>query len=514
MATKLLIPILLCFLAASASALSQQQSRPLEYQLQAQQCNMDRISSSQPTIRMQHEGGVTEVWDSQEDQFICAGIAPFRDVIEPQSLSVPKFFPAPRLVYIEQGRGVLGINFPGCPPTFHSGGQQQQQQYQRGPRRMMSGRGDEHQKIHRIQQGDIVAIPHGAATWSYNDGNQDLIYVTIVDLNNDLNQLDQNFRGFLLGGGRSDARQSQRELRGRGSQGSRRGWRGTEGQQWMSPNIFQGFDEELIAEAFNVQTETVRRMQNDNRGMIVRCQEEMRFVTEEEEQMQQMGWGRQGQRGSRFVNENDEKSLPAAADEEQEQENGIEEGFCNMKIKHNLERPVQADFFTREAGRINIANRDKLPILGFLDMSAERGSIMPRAMYTPHWSMTDHRAVYVLRGDLQVQISDDKGNQIMNNRVQEGEMFVIPQFFATMGMAGNQGCEYVTFKTSGRTMKHQMAGYSSVMRAMPIDVLSNSFQMSPREAEQLKCNRDPESMLFSPIRGSSSSRRYPTNPVA
>ncbi|CAN1292179.1 11S globulin seed storage protein 2 [Linum perenne] len=198
---------------------------------------------------------------------------------------------------------------------------------------MMGGTQDEHQKIHRIREGDVIAIPSGVATWAYNDDSQDLIYVTFVDLNNDDNQLDQNLRR------RKSYQTGTRTTRGEGRQAS------------FTPNIFQGFDEELIAESFNVPAETVRRMQSDNRGMIVRCQEEMRFVTEEEEQMQEMDRWRQSK--------------------------GVEETYCSMKIKHNLEKPLQADVFTRDAGKINIVNRDKLPILGYLDMSAERGTLMP-----------------------------------------------------------------------------------------------------------------------------------------
>ncbi|CAN0886057.1 11S globulin seed storage protein 2 [Linum grandiflorum] len=461
MSTKLAAALLL--LSCLAASAEHNQVRRQDYEFQAQQCNLDRISPLQPTFPLKSEGGVTEFWNPQEDQFICAGVAPFRDVIEPQSLSVPKFFPAPRLIYVQQGNGVLGLNFPGCPALYHSG--QAQGQQQQGPRRMMgvSG-GDEHQKIHRIREGDVIAVPSGVATWAYNNGNQDLVYVTFQ-------------------------RQSRQTWGRRTYQTGSRSEQGREvgGQPLMGANVFQGFDEELISEAFNVPVETVRRMQNDNRGIIVRCQEEMSFVTEEEQQMQEMDRWRQS-KGGRY-NEQDE--------------NGVEETYCSMKIKHNLERPLHADFFSRDAGKINIVNRDKLPILGYLDMSAERGTILPNAMYTPHWSVTDQRVVYVVRGELQVQISDDKGNQIMNDRVQEGEMFVIPQFYATMGMGGNQGCDYLTFKTSGKPMKHQMAGYTSVMRAMPIDVISNAFQMSPREAEQLKMNRDPETMLLSPTRGSS-----------
>lgn len=116
--------------------------------------------------------------------------------------------------------------------------------------------------------------------------------------------------------------------------------------------------------------------------------------------------------------------------------------------------------------------------------------------------MTDQRVVYALRGELLLQLVDDNGDAIMNERVKQGDMFVIPQFFATMGRAGRDGFEWVTFKTSSQPMKSPLAGYTSVMRAMPIEVITNSFQCSPGEAQQLKRNRDPQSMLFSPTRTS------------
>lgn len=239
-------------------------------------------------------------------------------------------------------------------------------------------------------------------------------------------------------------------------------------------NIFRGFDEELMAEAFNVPRETVRRMRQDsNRGLIVKCREDMRIMSSDQEEQEEF------------------ESSPR---------NGLEETFCTMKIKHNIELHRQADVYTKQGGRINIANQQKLPILQFLDMSAERGHLMPNALYTPHWSMTDNRVVYALRGELNAQIVDERGNTLMNERVREGEMFVIPQFYATLMRAGNNGFEWVSFKSSSQPMKNPMAGSISVMRAMPIDVISNAYQISPREAEQLKTNRVPQSMPLSPTR--------------
>lgn len=96
----------------------------------------------------------------------------------------------------------MGLTYPGCAETYESqtsedlrsrresqgrlGGQGEQQ---RGSRRT-----DQHQRVHRIRRGDILAIPAGGAHWCYNDGNQELVAFAVMDLNNHANQLDQQFR--------------------------------------------------------------------------------------------------------------------------------------------------------------------------------------------------------------------------------------------------------------------------------------------------------------------------------
>jgi len=88
----------------------------------------------------------------------------------------------------------MGVSYPGCPETYHN---DQQFSRDRGQgQRGMSG--DQHQKVHRIRRGDVIAVPAGAAHWCYNDGNEELIAVSVLDLNNQANQLDQNLRVIFL----------------------------------------------------------------------------------------------------------------------------------------------------------------------------------------------------------------------------------------------------------------------------------------------------------------------------
>lgn len=53
---------------------------------------------------------------------------------------------------------------------------------------------DEHQKVHRLRQGDIIALPAGVSYWCYNDGDIPVVAVQVFDLSNTANQLEPRRR--------------------------------------------------------------------------------------------------------------------------------------------------------------------------------------------------------------------------------------------------------------------------------------------------------------------------------
>ncbi|KAH6805052.1 hypothetical protein C2S51_029883 [Perilla frutescens var. frutescens] len=393
-----------------------------------------------------------------EAQFQCAGVVAMRNTLRPNALSLPNYHPNPRLVYIERGEGFIGVIFPGCAETYHSG-EQASFESREGQQKQGGSARDSHQQIHRIRRGDIVVLPPGSVHWCHNDGSEDLVAVSINDLNHQSNQLDQKFRAFYLAGG-VPAGQGKQEA----------------GMETFH-NIFQAFDAELMAEAFNVSPDIIRRMQatEEERGLSVMARESMRYIRPEE------------------VKEYSSRR-PS------EQYNGLEESFCSMKILSNLDNTREADVYSRQAGKLNVVDMHKLPILRFIDMSAEKGTLFPNAMLSPDWAMQGHTIVYVTKGNAKVQVVDHKGQSLMNDKVQQGEMFVVPQFYTSTAQAGNEGFEWVSFKTSGLPMRNQVAGYTSALRAMPLQVLTNAYQMSPNEAQAIKTNRGSQSYLLSPSR--------------
>ncbi|XP_051118924.1 11S globulin seed storage protein 2-like [Andrographis paniculata] len=408
---------------------------------EARQCRLRRLDAVQPRRSFRSEGGSTELWDERSEQFQCAGVGAMRNVLKPKALSLPNYQPYPRLIYIEKGQAVISVALPGCAETFHD-----------LPAGSESRRGDRdsHQKVHRIRRGDVVAIPAGAVHFCYNDGDEELVAVSVNDLSHRSNQLDQNFRAFYLAGGVPAAgKQEEENFR----------------------NIFRAFDAELLAEAFNVRPEIIEKMQAEEqaeRGLSIIPKEPLKFVFPDEE----------ARRNS----------------------NGLEETFCSMTIRAALDNRRDADISSRQAGKLNVVDRNKLAILNYIDMSAEKGNLFPNALLSPGWNMHGHGVVYVTGGAAQVEVADNNGKILMSDMVKEGDMFVVPQNFMSAARAGDDGFEWVSFKTSGWPMRNEAAGYTSVMRAMPVDVLTNAYKMSPEEARSLKMNSGGQTVLMSPRR--------------
>lgn len=134
----------------------------------------------------------------------------------------------------------------------------------------------------------------------------------------------------------------------------------------------------MIAEAFGVSPDLIRRMQNQNtdKGIIVQLRERLRVVAPEQEdeefEHEEEEPFRRRRRGRRFnAEEGAEEDVGATA------ENGFEETFCTMKVRQNIDVRREADVHSRQAGKLNIVNMHKMPILQYIDMSAERGRLNP-----------------------------------------------------------------------------------------------------------------------------------------
>ncbi|URE26689.1 glutelin, partial [Musa troglodytarum] len=455
------------------------------------QCRIEKLSALELTRRVPSEAGYTEYFDQFNEQLQCVGVAASRRTIQPRGLLLPTF----------SRRGIIGTVFPGCPETFQSF-QQTEQQWEPVAGGCQRFR-DEHQRIHYFREGDIIALPAGVAYWSYNNGEVAVVAITTFDTSSTANQLDRQHREFLLAGRERLVEQgSQIEVRL---------------QQIKGNNLLSGFELDPLAEALGVDRELVRKIQNldDRRGEIVRVasglqvlqaswMREQEVPQPEREPRQECQEGRGCQSNLLEVLQASRQSEQLAREREVRQEcqegrgcqSNVLEAYCSMKIRQNIGDPSRADYFNPRAGRITTLNSQKLPILRFVQMSAVRALLRPNAIRSPHWNVNAHSIVYALRGYSRVQVVGHRGQTVFVGELRQGQLLVVPQYFAMMFQAQRETFEWVSIKTNDNAMVNHFVGKTSALRGMPVEVLMNSYCISREEAMQLKFNRGNELALF------------------
>ncbi|XP_071724674.1 LOW QUALITY PROTEIN: 11S globulin seed storage protein Jug r 4-like, partial [Rutidosis leptorrhynchoides] len=439
------------------------------------ECQLEQLNALKPDNRVQTDAGLIETWNPNHEQFRCSGVAVVRKTIERNGLSLPEFSNSPQLIYIVQGKGVGGSIIPGCPETYHESeiGVQGQQ-----------GRSlDQHQKLRRFREGDVIAVPAGVAHWCYNDGDAPLITVVLYDTSNSANQLDNldAYTFHMAGNPRKEHRRQQEYLqeglRGHGQQEPPYYQR--HGQRQECNNIFCGFDTRILSDVFNVDESTIKKIQSqdDNRGSTVRVKgESLKVISpprlrEEEE-------------GRRHKEEEEHGERRHGG----ESDNGLEEGMFTMRVIENIGDADSADVYTPRAGRTSTLNSNNLPVLRQLRLGAERGSLYKNGMMVPHWNLNAHSIMYAIRGSARVQVVDNFGRSVFDGTVQKGQILTVPQNYAVVKQAESEGFDWISFKTNDNAMITTLSGKTSAIRAIPEQVLANSFMISREEARKLKFN--------------------------
>ncbi|KAF8111721.1 hypothetical protein N665_0073s0077 [Sinapis alba] len=425
------------------------------------ECQLDQLNALEPSQIIKSEGGRIEVWDHHAPQLRCSGFAFERFVIEPKGLYLPTFLNAGKLTFVVHGHGLMGRVIPGCAETFMDSpvfgqgqGQGQQGQGQEQGQGQGQGQGfrDMHQKVEHLRCGDTIATPPGVAQWFYNNGNEPLILVSAADIANNLNQLDRNLRPFLLAGNNP---QGQQWLQGRGQQ--------------KQNNIFNGFAPQILAQAFKISVETAQKLQNQqiNSGNIIKVQGQFGVIRPPLRQGQGQGQGGQQPQG---------------------EANGLEETFCSMRFTENLDDPSSADVYKPSLGYITTLNSYSLPILSYIRLSALRGSIRNNAMVLPQWNVNANAALYVTKGKAHIQMVNDNGQRVFDQELSKGQLLVVPQGFAVVKRATSEQFQWIEFKSNDNAQINTLAGRTSVMRGLPLEVISNGYQISPEEARRVKFN--------------------------
>lgn len=125
-----------------------------------------------------------------------------------------------------------------------------------------------------------------------------------------------------------------------------------------------------MAEALGVNPDLARRLQsqNDQRGEIVRVERGLQLLRptrSQEEQEQPEEYETERYPGEIYGQGKPQYRANFS--------NGLDENFCALNIRYNINDPNRADIYNPQGGRITTLNSQKLPILNLVQLSATRG---------------------------------------------------------------------------------------------------------------------------------------------
>ncbi|CAJ2632984.1 legumin A [Trifolium pratense] len=489
MANKLLaLSLSLCFLLFGGCL-------ALREQPQQNECQLERLNALEPDNRVESEGGMIETWNPNNRQFRCAGVALSRATLKRNSLRRPFYSNAPQEIFIQQGNGYFGMVFPGCPETF-----EEPQESQQGEGRRFR---DRHQKVNRFREGDIIAVPTGVVFWMYNDQETPVIAISLTDMGSSQNQLDQMPRRFYLSGNHEQEflRYQKQQVKGR------------EEQDNEGNNIFSGFKRDFLEDALNVNRHIVDRLQGKNedeeKGAIVKVEGGLSIMSPPERQPRHHSGSRQEEDEERWQprphksrreqeQEDDEKhGRPHHKGGSRWQDNGLEETICTARLHQNIGSSSSPDIYNPQAGRIKTITSLDLPVLNWIQLSAEHGSLHKNAMFVPHYNLNANSILYALKGRAWIQVVNCNGNTVFNGELEAGRALIVPQNFAVAAKSLSDRFTYVAFKTNDNAAIARLAGTSSTLSGMPVDVIAATFNMQRNEARQVKSN-NPFKFLVPP----------------
>ncbi|KAI5056177.1 hypothetical protein GOP47_0029698 [Adiantum capillus-veneris] len=290
--------------------------------------------------------------------------------------------------------------------------------------------------IRKVQRGDVVALPKGTVYWWYNDGNERHRVLCAGDTSYGANP--GRFHQFGLAGSK----------------------------QARFGSVLHGFSKDTLATAWGVDEQTIQSLlERQNEAGIVKAKQKIHFPQIPE-------------RRSRREEEDERNTLKETSGP-----------FHFEELKYSI-RDEFPDFYVKNGGALNRVNCHKLPALHQIGFSAVKVSLEKNAMMAPSFVRNGHQIFYFIRGNGRVQVASGDGENVFDQEVREGTVLVIPQFFPSVKIAGDQGLEWIELVTSSSPRTTFLAGKNSVYRGIPKQVTAAAFNVDEEQLREL--GRDEE----------------------
>ncbi|KAL8152921.1 LOW QUALITY PROTEIN: hypothetical protein V2J09_010681 [Rumex salicifolius] len=161
------------------------------------------------------------------------------------------------------------------------------------------------------------------------------------------------------------------------------------------------------------------------------------------------------------------------------------------------EAPLDVD--VKNGGRVVVLNTKNLPLVGEVGLGADLVRLDGSAMCSPGFSCDSALQVtYIVKGSGRVQVVGVDGKRVLETTIQAGNLFIVPMFFVVSKIADPCGMEWFSIITTPNPVFTNLAGKTSVWKALSPEVLQAAFAVSPEIESKFRSKRNSDAVFFPP----------------
>ncbi|XP_076919036.1 12S seed storage protein CRD-like [Bidens hawaiensis] len=151
-------------------------------------------------------------------------------------------------------------------------------------------------------------------------------------------------------------------------------------------------------------------------------------------------------------------------------------------------------------GFVNVLTEKNLPVLSELGLSARFVKLEGNAMLTPSYVADGSVHIcYVCKGSGQIKIVGGfQGKPALDSKVEEGDLFIVPQFYELAYIADDSGLEVFSVITTSKALFGQLAGNTSIWKAMSPGVVQATLNVTAELAQQFKSKNETNLTIVPP----------------
>uniref|UniRef100_A0A0C9RGQ2 TSA: Wollemia nobilis Ref_Wollemi_Transcript_26035_1627 transcribed RNA sequence n=1 Tax=Wollemia nobilis TaxID=56998 RepID=A0A0C9RGQ2_9CONI len=173
-------------------------------------------------------------------------------------------------------------------------------------------------------------------------------------------------------------------------------------------------------------------------------------------------------------------------------------GGDKLRLVFNCEE-AKLDVDVKNGGRVVVLTNDYLPILGDIGLGADLVKIDAHAMCSPGFSSDSaFQVTYIARGSGRVQVVGIDGERVLETELKAGCLFIVPRFHVVSKIAGDEGMEWFSIITKANPVFCNLAGRTSVWKALSKEIIAASFNVDEKTEEMVRSKRSQEAVFFPP----------------